>query len=319
MTPVIRLPFAVTLPNAPIISASDLTPLVARGLPPVDAYWLLNNSNPNLLDYTGATRLVRARVPAITAGGTGYTTAPTVAITGGGGTGMAATAITNGSAVTGLTFTNLGTGYTSNPTVGFSGGGGTGAAATITLGTAPTFGQSNITTAAGGRHGLLTPYLDSANYTMAAVFQHSTTAGDQMVMGTMDTGAGGESLYYAGGGTGSLSARTRPGAAAVLTLPPGIANGSWMFAALSYDLATQTRKTTLMQAGVQYTTSIVQAKTLATPQRQVAIGNGWYASHPAATAAAIFAYAARALTVGEISTLYTRAVADCAANGITVL
>ncbi|MEK9136673.1 MAG: DUF2589 domain-containing protein [Bacteroidota bacterium] len=70
----------------------------------------------------------------VTAAGTGYTTAPTVTITGGGGTGAAGTAtISGGGAVTGLTLTTPGTGYTSAPTIGFTGGGGTGATATATF------------------------------------------------------------------------------------------------------------------------------------------------------------------------------------------
>lgn len=70
----------------------------------------------------------------ITNGGTGYLTAPTVALTGGGGTGATATAQLTGTVVTGITITNNGTGYTSAPTVGFTGGSGTGAAAVSVVG-----------------------------------------------------------------------------------------------------------------------------------------------------------------------------------------
>ncbi|WP_313178975.1 phage tail tube protein [Stenotrophomonas sp.] len=66
----------------------------------------------------------------VTNGGTGYTSAPTVSITGGGGTGATATAIVDSGSVIGVNITNPGTGYTSPPTVAFSGGAGTGAAAT---------------------------------------------------------------------------------------------------------------------------------------------------------------------------------------------
>lgn len=70
----------------------------------------------------------------VTAGGSGYTSAPTVVFTGGGGTGAAATAVVSGGAVTGITITAPGTGYTSAPTISFTGGGGgTGAAATATI------------------------------------------------------------------------------------------------------------------------------------------------------------------------------------------
>jgi phage tail sheath protein FI len=75
----------------------------------------------------------------VTNQGTGYTSAPTVAFSGGGGTGAAATAVlgTGASAgkVVGVTITNPGSGYTSAPTVAFSGGGGSGAAATASYGT----------------------------------------------------------------------------------------------------------------------------------------------------------------------------------------
>jgi hypothetical protein len=69
--------------------------------------------------------------------GTGYTAAPTVTITGGGGTGAAATAIfvpATGD-VTGLTISNSGTGYTSAPTISLTppGPGGTPAVATASF------------------------------------------------------------------------------------------------------------------------------------------------------------------------------------------
>lgn len=71
----------------------------------------------------------------LTAAGSGYTSAPTVAFTGGGGSGAAATAtIDAGGTVTGVTVTKGGSGYTSVPTVAFTGGEGTGAAATAVLG-----------------------------------------------------------------------------------------------------------------------------------------------------------------------------------------
>ena len=69
----------------------------------------------------------------VTAGGTGYTTPPTVAITGGGGTGATATASITGAIVTAINITNGGSGYTTAPTIGLTGGGGTGATATAAI------------------------------------------------------------------------------------------------------------------------------------------------------------------------------------------
>jgi Fe-S-cluster-containing dehydrogenase component len=70
----------------------------------------------------------------VTAGGSGYTSAPTVTFSSGGGTGAAGTATVANGAVTAITVTNAGTGYTSAPRIAFSGGGGTGATATAVLG-----------------------------------------------------------------------------------------------------------------------------------------------------------------------------------------
>jgi hypothetical protein len=59
---------------------------------------------------------------AVTAGGSGYATAPLVTLAGGGGYGATATATIAGGVVTGLTVTYAGFGYTSPPTVTFSSG-----------------------------------------------------------------------------------------------------------------------------------------------------------------------------------------------------
>ena len=72
----------------------------------------------------------------ITAGGSGYTSAPTVTINPvqtGEGSGATATATVSGGAVTAITLTATGAGYTEGATVAFSGGGGSGATATCTI------------------------------------------------------------------------------------------------------------------------------------------------------------------------------------------
>jgi len=70
----------------------------------------------------------------VTNGGSGFTTAPTVAITGGAGTGATAEAIITGDEVTAIKVTNGGSGYTTAPTVAITGGAGTGATATAYIG-----------------------------------------------------------------------------------------------------------------------------------------------------------------------------------------
>jgi hypothetical protein len=70
----------------------------------------------------------------VVSGGTGYTTAPSISFTGGGGSGATAIATVALGAVTAITVTNPGAGYTSAPTVVFTGGGGSGASATAVYG-----------------------------------------------------------------------------------------------------------------------------------------------------------------------------------------
>lgn len=102
------------------------------------------NSYPNYIrtylvrrdSYTPATKLgalsgiVSVQV---TAGGSNYTTAPTVTLGGATGSGATATAIIFRGAVVGVIITAEGTNYTTPLTVSFSGGGGTGATATASI------------------------------------------------------------------------------------------------------------------------------------------------------------------------------------------
>jgi hypothetical protein len=69
----------------------------------------------------------------VSAGGSGYTSAPTVTLSGGGGSGAAGTAVVKGGALVGIDLTNAGSGYTSAPTVSLSGGGGSGATVVAVL------------------------------------------------------------------------------------------------------------------------------------------------------------------------------------------
>jgi len=90
---------------------------------------------------TGATAVAETGTPVasirVTNGGSNYTTAPTVNLTGGGGAGATATATVVNGVITSITVTNGGSNYTWAPTVAFSGGGGTGAAAEAVRGAGP--------------------------------------------------------------------------------------------------------------------------------------------------------------------------------------
>jgi hypothetical protein len=69
----------------------------------------------------------------VTNQGSGYTSAPTVAFSGGGGTNAEATAVVTAGRITSIVITNRGSGYTTAPTISFTGGGGSGAAASAVV------------------------------------------------------------------------------------------------------------------------------------------------------------------------------------------
>ena len=105
---------------------------------------------------TKATAIATVSAGAVTSiavgtAGTNYTVAPTVVLSGGGGSGATATATISGGAVTSITVTASGTGYTTSPTVSFTGGGtayeindtvdGTASTGTVAFRTAPASGS----------------------------------------------------------------------------------------------------------------------------------------------------------------------------------
>jgi hypothetical protein len=82
--------------------------------------------------------------------GSGYSSPPTVTVSGGGGSGAAVTANLSGGTVTTYTITNAGSGYTSNPTITVSGGGGSGAVAVATIFNPTNLPNSNVSLPFGG-------------------------------------------------------------------------------------------------------------------------------------------------------------------------
>lgn len=91
---------------------------------PIDAYVRIQDTSISFINgpLTGLT---------LTNGGSGYTSVPAVTITGGGGSGAAATVQVSG--ISAITVTNGGSGYISAPAVTITGGGGTSAVASATI------------------------------------------------------------------------------------------------------------------------------------------------------------------------------------------
>jgi hypothetical protein len=96
---------------------------------PGNCYGIINSSTPQIILFP------MPSIPNtfvgnvfVTYGGLGYTSTPTVTITGGGCiTNATATAVVSGGVITSLSLTSNGAGYSTAPTVTISGGGGTGA------------------------------------------------------------------------------------------------------------------------------------------------------------------------------------------------
>jgi hypothetical protein len=102
------------------------------------SYYILPETAANLLGLTLTNSPVNSI--SVTDGGSGYSTAPDVTISGGGGTGAAALATIDTlpssptyEQVTSITVTNGGSGYAITPQITFEGGGGNRATATSTL------------------------------------------------------------------------------------------------------------------------------------------------------------------------------------------
>ncbi len=126
----------------------------------------------NITTYSRNVWNQKVRGVRLTNRGTGYTSAPTVGFSGGGGSGAAATAVlANDGSVAYIEMTNYGSGYTSAPTVSITGGGGSSAAGTALV------GCDNITTRSLDLlfQGTLT-VTDGGNLSMAGNF--SATADD---------------------------------------------------------------------------------------------------------------------------------------------
>lgn len=103
----------------------------------------------------------------VTNAGQNYTSAPVVQITGGGGSGAAATATVAGGRVTGVTITNAGTNYTGAPTVTFLSG--SGATAAVVLANNATVSSVSMTTQGFG-------YVAAPTVTFGAPLPGGTTA-----------------------------------------------------------------------------------------------------------------------------------------------
>ena len=160
-----------------------------------------DETNVSVTPPAGSGAVATATVPAgtitsiaVTSGGTGYTSAPTISFTGGSGSGAAATVAVAAGAITSIAVTSGGTGYTSAPTISFTGGGGSGAAATATV--APGT-MTSIAVTSGG-----------TGYTSASTISFTGGGGSGAVATAIVTAGAITSIAVTSGGTGYTSTPT---------------------------------------------------------------------------------------------------------------
>ena len=133
--------------------------------------------NSGVLDYLGSNKnTLAAAVSIVFNDSSVFTSVPTVAFSGGSGTGAAGTAVLTNGRLTSITITNAGSGYSTAPTIAITGGGGSGATAVATVaGGAVT--AIAITNAGVGKSILVTdntsyPSGDSRSSVNIEVFDH---------------------------------------------------------------------------------------------------------------------------------------------------
>ena len=136
----------------------------------------------------------------VTAVGSGYSDAPAITFTGGGGSGATGTAVINSSGViTAITINNGGASYTTPPTIAISGGGGSGATASCTVSAGAV---NQITVVAGGTGYSTAPVItitgDGSNAQANVIISSGTI--DKIRMTNIGTGYRNATVTVTGGG-----------------------------------------------------------------------------------------------------------------------
>jgi hypothetical protein len=248
-------------------------------------------------------------------GGSGYTSAPSVSFSGGGGSGASATASVFVYVNT-VSVTGGGSGYTSAPSVGFTGGGGTGATATSTL--SSTGAVKSVTVTAGGSGYTTAPSVSFSIGTGATATANLASSGSVKTIAVTNGGAGYAPsstlpVTFSGGGGGSgavatattdasgiITAITVSAGGSGYTLPPtvSVAGGAGLVATVTLGYAIAS--ITVNSGGSGYTNATVVSIT----------GDG-----SSATASATIGYNVSSVTVTAGGSGYTSAPAVSFSGG----
>lgn len=263
----------------PLLAFADDNPIVAPA-PFEDAvdHWRFGGSSGSRTGLVAGRRLRRGLAQSSVTLGTGYTSAPPVALAGAGAAGLSATSFLNGSGgVASTVITGQPSDDTSPVTATFSGGGGSGAAVTLSRGVEPSYTEHSAIIAAGRQNGLISDIDDALVYSELYLIKRPALATQQWIGGSAiypgwsGTGAavGGDGFFW----TTANTIQWQNASGNVTFAPPASwVPGTWGVLVITYNGA---------NGGVAYavgpsrdSTSVAQpnAKTLAAPMRKRALG-----------------------------------------------
>lgn len=285
-----------------------LEPVAGKAETLATAHWIPGLTG-NLLDLKSSRPLCRQMAGTVTAGGSGYTTAPTVTAS----DDSLWTATVSAGAVTSLRCTRHSSG-SAVPTLTF-GGPGTGATATVARQPAPTIGANSLTVAAatGAGKGLIAQGItDSATQTLVAVYKKPIDVGGGVVVfGTANanTPSTGSMLWHSNTTADQFARSAGMDAGGAVNVGSPGSPGDWLWAGVSYKPSTG--RATRLSGGT--TTSTAGTKTPGIVE--IALANAWNTgfSNAVNLEVAEFIVFPTALTAAEMEAVYLRSKARLAA------
>jgi len=311
--------------SAYALAAASLTPVVTLPYEPLATYdWVFGTDYADLSDLVAGAKLQQNVGLSITAGGAGYEASGPLAFSGGGATAQA-TGIwfATGGAITGAYLTSPGAGYTSAPAVAAVSSAGTGATITAALGGTGALGTSSIVLPATVKTGLITPATETADQTVCAVVRVNKSAPSSnagILFGTLFNGtlpggvSPGSGLFLQGATAGvpGYCATTRPGSAAAVSAPAGVADGAFAFVAMSE--AAGGGRIVYWGGPASTTYTATQAKTMLAAPPKIGLGQVYYNQTGYAQEIAELIYIPRSTTVADLDAIYARSKARMAAR-----
>jgi hypothetical protein len=311
--------------GGPLIGFAEAVPLIPP--PPfADAvdHWRFGSNAASLSGKVSGSRMSLGLALTVGSSGSGYTSSPTVALSGAGASGLVGFAERNGSGqIYSVGFSGQPQDDTGAVSATISGGGGTGATASASRGSAPTYNAASIVLASGKKNGLVSAIDDAAVYTEAYLIKRPNAGTEQRI--------GGTSMYNGGargGGVGGDGFAWSTGNQIVLQTGSGIGDrsitppASWVagtWGVLVVSVSASGRTALLMGPdGTGSTASDSGAKVVANPQRKRAIGGiHWDFGNPyAALEIASFANWATAKTSAQMTACALDLLYDAQARGL---